>query len=68
MSGWLLIWILFGAGVFPLGYGMYILLGKERRAEREQRRAGVAFAAVGLAMMAPVLWVALPFLLRPFAR
>ena len=64
MSGWLLIWVLFAAGFVPLGCGIYFLLNRTLRAERAQRRAGIAFIAVGLAMMFPVLWALVPLLLR----
>nr|WP_326127800.1 hypothetical protein [uncultured Oscillibacter sp.] len=62
MSGWLLIWILFAAGFFPLGYGIYILTNAELRKRRDQRRAGIVFVIIGLVMVLPVLWVLIPLL------
>ena len=62
MSGWLLIWVLFAAGFVPLGCGIYFLMNESLRAEKKQRKAGVAFVIIGLAMMFPVLWVLIPLL------
>lgn len=62
MSGWLLIWVLFVSGLFPLGCGIYFLINKTLREQKVQRRAGVVFIAIGLAMMLPVLWVLVPLL------
>lgn len=62
MSGWLLIWILFAAGFFPLGYGIYILTNAKLQERRDQRRAGVVFVIVGLLMVLPVLWTLIPHL------
>lgn len=62
MSGWLLIWLLFAAGFFPLGYGIYILTNAELRKRRDQRRAGIVFVVIGLVMVLPVLWTLIPHL------
>ena len=51
MSGWLLIWLLFAAGFFPLGYGIYILTNERLRERRDQRRAGIVFVGIGLVMV-----------------
>lgn len=60
MSGWLLIWVLFAAGFFPLGYGIHLCASRKYQQQKDQRRAGVVFCAVGTAMLFPVLWVLLP--------
>lgn len=62
MSNWLLIWILFVAGFFSLGCGIYFLMNKKLRVEKNQRRAGIVFITIGLVMMSPVLWVLIPLL------
>lgn len=62
MSGWLLIWLLFAAGFFPLGYGIYILTNERLRERRDQRRAGIVFVGIGLVMVLPVLWTLIPLL------
>ena len=64
MSGWLLIWVLFAAGLFLLGYGVYILANARLRERRDQRRAGVVFVIIGLLMVLPVLWTLIPHLCR----
>lgn len=64
MSGWLLIWVLFAAGLFPLGYGIYILLNRTLREKKDQRTAGIVFVVIGLVMISPVLWVLIPLLLH----
>lgn len=64
MSGWLLIWILFATGLFPLGCGIYFLVNQKLRMEKAQRRAGIMFMIIGLVMIFPVLWTLAPLLLH----
>ena len=64
MNGWLLIWVLFVAGFFPLGYGIYILRSPQRRAEQGQKKAGMILLVIGIIMILPVLWVWIPLALH----
>lgn len=64
MNGWLMIWILFILGFFPLGYGIYILTNRNLREKKDQRTAGIAFIIIGLVMISPVLWMLIPLLLH----
>ena len=64
MNGWLMIWILFAAGLFPLGLGIWIFTNPKLRGQKEQRKVGIVAIIVGLVLLSPLLWVLIPFLLN----
>ena len=64
MNGWLMIWILFAVGLFPLGLGIWIFANPKLRLQKDQRKAGIISIIIGLVLLSPLLWVLVPFLLH----